>query len=185
MTKKILFSILIISFLSFSSEDKTVELSYPKNEAATIIMKTNLFDKFEKEWRGEDYYYLCEKGESKIICSVLFYKLNKDEQKMMVDSFDPEGKTTSPIIPFTYFMNSNLAKYEKNFAKWGEPTDDFMFKQTDIPEFEGQKVNQKNMYAYCMFGKDLFVNIHLSKINCTKQDSIVMRKVLNDLKKKK
>jgi hypothetical protein len=185
MTKKIFFFILVISFLSFSSEDKTVELSYPKNEAATIIMKTNLFDKFEKEWRGEDYYYLCEKGESKIICSVLFYKLNKDGQKMMVDSFDPEGKTTSPIIPFTYFMNSNLAKYEKNFAKWGEPTDDFMFKQNDIPEFEGQKVNQKNMYAYCMFGKDLFVNIHLSKINCTPQDSIVMRKVLNDLKKKK
>lgn len=185
MIRKLLFTISILSFLFFSNDKKDLEFNYPKNKQAILIMNTDKFENFKKEWRGEDYYYLCENGKDQIICSVLFYKLNKDEQKMMVDSFDPEGQTTSPILPLTHFMNSNLRKYEQNNQIWGEATDDFMFKQNDILEVERKKINQKNMYAYCMFDKNLFVNIHLSKINCTSKDSISMRQILDGLKKKK
>ncbi|MEN2416010.1 hypothetical protein [Flavobacterium mesophilum] len=187
MIKKVLFTALIIGFLSFTSDnaDGIIEFNYPKNKEAVLLMKTDQFENFEKEWRGEDYYYLCKGGKDNIICSVLFYKLNKEEQKQMVDSFDPKGHTTSPIIPFTYFLTGNLSKYEKNNDFWGEPTDDFMFKQNDITEFEGIKTKQKHMYAYGMFGKDLFINVHLSKINYTSQDSITMRTILMNLQKKK
>ncbi|MTH16754.1 hypothetical protein [Flavobacterium sp. LC2016-01] len=187
MIKKLLFSVLIIGVLSFTSNtsDGTIEFNYPKNKEAVLFMKTDQFENFEKEWRGEDYYYLCKGGKDDIICSVLFYKLNKDEQKMMVEPFDPKDHTTSPIIPLTYFLNGNLKKYEKNNDIWGEPTDDFMFRQNDITEVEGIKTKQKHMYAYGMFGKDLFINVHLSKINYTAKDSITMRKILADLQKKK
>ncbi|MEO8233866.1 MAG: hypothetical protein ABI549_00500 [Flavobacterium sp.] len=185
MTRKLLFIISIIIIFSFSNNEKDLEFSYPKNNQAVVIMNTEKFEEFKKEWRGEDYYYICENGKDQIICSVLFYKLNKNEQKMMVDSFDPEGETTSPILPLTHFMNSNLKKYEQNNKIWGESTDDFMFKQNDIIQVEGTKINQKNMYAYCMFGKNIFVNIHLSKINYTSKDSISMRQILDGLKKKK
>ena len=183
--KKIFAIILVLSLLSFSSEEQPIEFNYPKKKNATITMATGAFKKFKKEWRGEDYYYLCENSENGIICSVLFYKLNENEQKRMVDPFDPEGKSTSPMIPFTYFLNSNLKKYEQNNATWGAATEDFMFRQNDILDFEGVKMKQKHMYAYCMIERDLFVNIHLSKINYTAKDSIEMRTILGSLKKNK
>jgi hypothetical protein len=185
MTKKLFFLILITSLLSFSSDNETIEFNYPKNKEATLIIKTDQFKDFDKEWRGEDYYFLSKKSKDDIICSVLFYKLNKDEQKVMVDPFDPKDHTTSPIIPLTYFLNGNLKKYEKNNEMWGEPTDDFMFRQNDITDFEGIKTKQKHMYAYGMFGQDLFINVHLSKVNYTAKDSVTMREILSSLQKKK
>jgi hypothetical protein len=122
-----------------------------------------------------------ESIDKQFICSVLFYKLNSDEQKAMVE---PLGGMTSAGIPFLYFSeSSNLKKYERNNVGWGEMEDDFMFRQNDILELQGIKINQKHMYAYAMFGKDLFVNIHLSKINCTPGDSTAMRKIMHTLKK--
>ncbi len=183
--KAFFFLAFIITLMPFSGDQNTIEFNYPKNKDATIIMTTDIFGKFSKEWRGEDYYYVCETGKNNLICSVLFYKLNKDEQKLMVDPFDPAGGTTSPIIPYTYFLESNLKPYERNKKSWGEATDEFMFRQNDIPEFNGMKIKQKHMYAYCMFGKDLFVNVHLSKTNYTVEDSTAMRKILKGLKKAK
>ena len=187
MTIKTIFLVLLtITLLSFSGDKKRIEFNYPKNKEAKFTMTTDKFKKFTKEWRGEDYYYMCENGDNNFICSVLFYKLNKDEQKLMVDPFDPKGGTTSPSIPFIYFSgNSNLKKYETNNKSWGEVTDDFMFRQNDILEFEGKAIKQKNMYAYCMFGKDLFVNVHLSKVNFTADDSTAMREILSGLQKVK
>lgn len=184
-SKIFLLTALAAVLLSFSKDKKKIELNYPGKKDATIILNTDKFRKFKKEWRGEDYYYLCESGDNDIVCSVLFYKLNADEQKLMVDPFDPAGGTTSPIIPFTYFLNSNLKPYERNNKNWGEATDDFMFRQNDILEFNGMQIKQKHMYAYCMFNKDLFVNIHLSKINYTPEDSTSMRQILDGLQKKK
>lgn len=183
-------NILIIAIFIFSiscSSNKISrqanEFSYPKSKDATIIMASDKFEDFKEEWRGDDYYYICEEGDRGIICSILFYKLNKQEQIRMVD---PYGDATSPSIPLLYFSsNSNLKNYESNKQSWGEMTEDFMFRQADIVEFDGKKVNQKNMFAYCMFGKDLFVNIHLSKVNCTAEDSTAMRQILAGLKKKK
>ena len=169
-------------FFSFSGDKQLIEFKYPKNKDAKFTISTDAFKKFKEEWRGEDYYYLSESGESDIICSVLFYKLNKDEQKLMVDPF---GEPNSGI-PFIYFTNSsNLKKYEKNDKSWGTMTDDFMFRQNDILDFEGIKIKQKHMYAYGMFGKNLFVNIHLSKTNYTADDSTKMRQVLDGIQKKK
>lgn len=174
---------LIIMLSAFSGDKKEIVFSYPKNKTAKIILTTDKFKKFNKEWRGEDYYYMSENGEDNLICSVLFYKLNKEEQKLMVEPF---GDMTSSGIPFAYFSeNSNLKKYETNNKAWGEMTDDFMFRQNDIMEFQGVKIKQKHMYAYGMFGKDLFVNVHLSKVNFTTEDSIAMRQILAGLRKVK
>lgn len=99
---------------------------------------------------------------------------------------DPFGGMTSASIPFVYFSeNSNLKKYESNNKSWGQVTDDFMFRQNDIFEFEGVNIKQKHMYAYAMFGKNIFVNVHLSKTNFTPADSTAMRQILDGLKKKK
>jgi len=174
----LLFVAMLVSFKIVDKE--TMEFSYPKNDKATISMQGDGFKKFKKEWRGEDYYYMSN-SKNDIICSVLYYKLNKEEVDMMVTPTD----ISSPVIPNAYFTaNSNLLKYEKNQQGWGEPEDDFMFRQNDIPEYEGIKIPQKHMYAYAMFGKDLFVNIHLSKVRCSPADSTEMRAMLGSLVKK-
>jgi len=189
MTNNKLFLPAIVLFiLSFTADKNIVEFRYPKNKEATVVMSTDKFEEFDKEWRGTDYYYYSNKNKDSILCSVLFYKLNDDEVKRFVD-FPRQllgSPQTSPAYPLAYFSQySPTKKYEVNEQKWGDLSTDFMFRQTDIPEFEGQKTNQKNMFAYTMFGKDLFVNIHLSKINCTATDSIFMRQILDGLKKKK
>lgn len=186
--KTVLVTMLTILLLSFTSDKNTMEFSYPKRKEATFIMNTNKFKKFKEEWRGQDYYYLCENGDGGFICSVLFYKLNENEQKMLVEAPQKILKfpESSPGYPLVYFSNnSNLKEFESNKQKWGDPSGDFMFSQSDIKEMQGFKVNQKNMNGYAMFGKDLFVNIHLSKIACTPEDSTVMWHILDGLVKKK
>jgi hypothetical protein len=191
-TAIILFTLMYVS-MAFTSDVKEIEFNYPKNKEAVFTMTTNKFKKFTKEWRGSDYYYMCENGEDGIICSVLFYKLTKKECEMLIDvprqlveAHLVEAPEVSPAYPMMYFTNySNLKKFESNQSTWGEPTDDFMFSQSDIKEFDGVVVNQKHMYGYAMFGKDLFANIHLSKVDCSPQDSTSMRQILQSLKKKK
>ena len=96
------------------------------------------------------------------------------------------GPDISPAYPFVYFTSySNLKKYEQNNVDWGQPTDDFMFRQNDIIDFGGVKFKQKHMYGYSMVDKDLFVNIHLSKMECTESDSTTMRQILSSLTRKK
>jgi hypothetical protein len=172
----------IFGALSFSTMDKNdFEFSYPKRNKTTITAKLDNFKKFDKEWRGTDYYYYGISTDS-IICSVLYYKLNETEQKQYVDIF---GGMTNAAIPFAYFSeNSNLKKYEVNVENWGKWEDDFMFRQNDITEYEGIKIHQKHMYAYTMFDKDLFVIVHLSKTNYSSSDSISMRMMLDNFKKK-
>jgi YHS domain-containing protein len=186
-TQIILLALTIIS-MAFKSDKKEIEFTYPKNKQASFLMTTDLFTKFQKEWRGADYYYMSEKGDNGFVCSVLFYKLNKDEEQMLVDM--PRqllgGPEVSPLYPLTYFStNSNLKAFESNQIKWGDPSDDFMFSHADIKEFNGIKMNQKHMYGFAMFGKDLFVNIHLSKVGCTPEDSTAMKQLLDGLRKKK
>lgn len=172
-----------VFLLSFNGGINEIEFKYPKTKDAKFTMTTDKFKEFKEEWRGQDYYYMCENRDKNIICSVLFYKLNKDEQKLMVEPF---GGMITPGIPFIYFSdNSNLKKYETNSNGWGQMTDDFMFRQNDILEFEEIITKQKHMYAYCMFGKDLFVNVHLSKVDYTAEDSTAMRQILKGLKKVK
>jgi hypothetical protein len=181
----IYFSFLLLAFVE---NKNTIAFGYPKNKNAVFTMNAGKFKTFKQEWRGEDYYYLSENEEDSIICSVLFYKLNKNEQLLLVE--DPRQifnfPESSPAYPLTYFSNySNLKEFESDNRKWGDANGDFMFSESDIKEMQGTMVNQKNMNAYTMFGTDLFVNIHLSKINYTKKDSIAMREVLDGLVKKK
>lgn len=179
---KFLVILLTLGLISFTFGIKeNFDFSYPKRKGTTISLIGQNFSDFNKEWRGSDYFYLGMNKDS-IICSILFYKLNKNEQKLMVEPF---GITTAGI-PFIYFSkNSNLKKYEKNNFSWGEMTDDFMFRQNDVLDLEGMKLKQKHMYAYAMFDKDIFVNVHLSKNNYTLSDSLAMREMLNSLKKQK
>jgi len=169
----------LLSFTVFDKED--FDFNYPNRKKTTITSKLTNFINFTKEWRGTDYYYYAMSADS-IICSILYYKLNKGEQKQYVDLF---GGMTNSGIPFAYFSeNSNLKKYEKNVSNWGKMTDDFMFRQNDITEFEGIKISQKHMYAYTMFDKDLFVIVHLSKTNYSSADSTTMKGILDNFKKK-
>src|SRR6185295_3324527 len=180
--------IVTATLISFKISETTLfEFSYPKRDNTTISLSATDFKKFKKEWRGQDYYYY---GESKngIICSILYYKLNDEEVRSLIDAPKKAigGPDISPAYPFAYFSNySNLKKYEKNNIDWGQPTDDFMFRQNNITEFEGAKINQKHLYGYSMVDKDLFVNIHLSKTEYTKSDSTTMRQILNSLTRKK
>lgn len=184
----LLLLVLTSALPSFTSTEATIfEFSYPKREGTTITFRATEFKKFKKEWRGEDYYYY---GESKsgMICSILYYKLNNDEVLSLVDAPKKaiNGPDISPAYPFAYFSNySNLKKYEKNNVDWGQPSDDFMFRQNDITEFAGAKINQKHMYGYAMMDKDLFVNVHLSMTGYSKSDSTAMREILNTLTRKK
>jgi hypothetical protein len=179
---KYILTVFVFGILSFSIPDKPdFDFSYPERNKTTITTRFENFTRFDKEWRGTDYYYYGI-GTDSIICSILYYKLNKDEQKQYVDIF---GGMTNAGIPFAYFSeNSNLKRYETNVVNWGKMTDDFMFRQNDIADYEGIKIHQKHMYAYTMFDEDLFVIVHLSKTNYSSSDSTSMRIILDNLKKK-
>lgn len=193
--KQTLFAIIILGFLSFNIvEKRTFEFNYPKQKDAKISLLSDHFKKFDKEWRGSDYYYYAEKDG--YICSVLFYKLNEEEKLSLVEvpkavfvnKFKEAGKEfpeNSPIFAYTYFKNySNLKSMETNDKSWGEMTDDFMFRENVI-NIKGSKITQNHMYGYAMFGDDLFVNVHLSKMNCTEEEVSEMKEILNSLRKEK
>ena len=98
--------------MSFSGSKGVKTFGYPLSPTAKFTMTTDLFPKFKEEWRDMDYYYYCEKGSNGMICSVLFYRLNADEQKTMIEPF---GDKAGAGIPYVYFSdNSQLKKYEKN-----------------------------------------------------------------------
>ena len=185
-TKNIFFILIAFALLSFKFLDKkTFGFSYPKSKGTDVFFSANHFKKFSKEWRGSDYYYYSEADG--FICSILYYKLNDEEKLSLVDA--PKvaigGPDTSPAYPYSYFKAySNLKSMERNDSSWGIATDDFMFRQNDIV-IEGTAFSQKHMYGYCMFDKDLFVNIHLSKTKCSPSDSIEMVDLLKSLTKKK
>jgi len=193
--KNLVFGIIIFGFLSFNFIDKkTFEFIYPKQNDVKISLTSEHFKKFTTEWRGTDYYYYAEKDG--FVCSVLFYKLNEEEKLGLVEvpkvQFAEKLKETgkefpenSPVFAYSYFKNySNLKKMEENDESWGEITDDFMFRKNDI-NFGGSKIKQKHMYGYAMYGNDLFVNVHLSKMNCTESDLKEMEEIINSLKKVK
>ena len=191
--KNVLFGIVIVGVLSFNIlEKKTFIFIYPKQKEVKISLLSEHFKKFDKEWRGSDFYYSTEKDG--FICSVLFYKLNEEEKLSLVEvpkiqlleSAKETGKIfpeNSPIFAYSYFKNySNLKKMEENEQSWGEITDDFMFRKNEI-NFSGSKIKQMNMYGYAMYGNDLFVNVHLSKMNCSESDLSEMEEIINSLKK--
>src|SRR5688500_16921624 len=96
---KYILTIFAFGAFSFSTIDENdFEFSYPKRNKTTIHARLENFKKFDKEWRGEDYYYFGFSTDS-IICSILYYKLNKGEQKKYVDIF---GGMTNAGIPFAY-----------------------------------------------------------------------------------
>ena len=86
--------------LSLKLKDVQIEFKYPKRNNTVITLTANNFKPFTSEWRGSDYYYYSINADS-IICSVLYYKLNKEEQKLMVTPF---GGMASPGIPFYIFL---------------------------------------------------------------------------------
>ncbi|EJL63849.1 hypothetical protein [Flavobacterium sp. CF136] len=191
--KKTLFALVIITILSFNIlEKKSFEFIYPKQNNVKISLSSDHFKKFEKEWRGSDYYYYAEKDG--FICSVLFYKLDEEEKLSLVEvpkiqiseKMKESGKEfpqNSPVFPYVYFKNnSNLKKMEENDISWGEMTDDFMFRKNEI-NLQGSKIIQNHMYGYAMFNNDLFVIVHLSKMNCTENELKEMEEILNSLKK--
>ncbi len=184
--KKIIILSIAFALLSFKiAEKRPFDFNYPKSKEAGIALSAGHFKKFTKEWRGTDYYYYAEADG--FICSVLYYKLNDEEKLTLVDAPKAAigGPDTSPAYPYAYFKNfSNLKTMERNDSSWGKATDDFMFRQNDIV-LEGTRFSQKHMYGYGMFGKDLFVNVHLSKTLCSSADSVEMVEILNSLVKKK
>ncbi|QEC78409.1 hypothetical protein [Mucilaginibacter ginsenosidivorax] len=177
---------LVIGLFAFKIADSTLfEFAYPKRNGTTFTLASSRFKKFKKEWRGTDYYYYAE--QDGFICSVLYYKLNDDEKLQLVDALKVAigGPDISSAYPFAYFSNySKLKAMERNNEDWGAPTDDFMYRQNNVV-MDGANFAQKNMYGYAMLGKDLFVNVHLSKVACSSADSVEMRAILTSLTVKK
>jgi hypothetical protein len=174
--------------LAFAAFEGELVFAHPDNKNSSIAMTTDVFHDFSKEYRDKDYYYSGE-GKDGFICSVLFYQLNKREQKeqdAIRKAADVPVPETSPVLAMVHFsMTSPTKELERNEATWGQPEDDFVFRQVDIPEFQGKELPQKNMFAYTMIGKDMFVDVHLSKVLCTPADSLVMRNILGTLRKGK
>ena len=183
---KITLAFFIVGLFSFNLiEPKLFEFSYPKKKGTEITLTAPHFKKFQKEWRGSDYYYYTE--QDGFICSVLYYKLNEEEKLSLVDAPRAaiSGPDISPAYPYSYFKNySQLKSMEKNDSSWGKADDDFMFRQNDVV-IEGTQFSQKHMYGYCMVDKDIFVNIHLSKTGCSATDSTEMMDILKSLTWKK
>lgn len=180
--KKLLLLFAVICFLAFKGDDnKLFEFSYPKRKGTDISLSARHFKKFSREWRGTDYYYYA--AEDGFICSVLYYKLNDDEKVELIDAPKAAmgGPDISPAYPYVYFKtHSNLKDMERNDSAWGKPTDDFMFRQNDMVIAE-KSFSQKHKYGYAMLDKDLFVNVHLSKVKCTPADSTEMMDILKSL----
>ena len=180
--KKLFLLLTAICLLAFKGDDaKVFDFAYPKRKDTGISISSAHIKKFKEEWHDTDYYYFGE-GDG-FICSVLYYKLNDSEQKSLVKETkiltgDPDR---SPAYPFAYFGSSDKFKsMETNETIWGEPTDDFMFRQNDLT-MTGIKITQKNMYAYAMVDKDMFVNIHLSKMAASPADSTELMAMLKSL----
>lgn len=173
-----------VFLLSSVSDDSRIKFKYPKRKNTTITLASNKLKNFKEEWQGTDYYYITPEQDS-FICSVLFYKLT--EKEMLTNEYLALAAGVpfpSPVCPFGHFtITSNTKELETNEQKWGEVTDDFMFRQADIEEFMGHKLHQKNMYAYAMIDTDIFVQIHLSKIEYSPADSTEMRQILASLRK--
>lgn len=190
--KAIISAFALFALLSFTSSEKALKFDYPKQKGTEISLSSDHFKKFKEEWRGSDYYYFGE-GDG-FVCSVLFYKLNEDEKLSLVEvpkaamkkSLEAAGKeisADSPMFAYAYFKNfSNLKSMEVDDQSWGLASDDFMFRKNKVP-LEGTNFVQTHMYGYAMFGNDLFVNIHLSKMNCSENDTKEMEAILNSLVK--
>jgi hypothetical protein len=179
-------ALIVAGLFSFTLTDtKPFEFAYPKRNGTTIVFSANHFKKFSKEWRGSDYYYYAE-GDG-FICSVLYYKLNENDKIELIEAPKTafKGPDKSPCYPYAYFKNySQLKPMEKNDSTWGQPTDDFMFRQNDVV-VDGMNFSQKHMYAYAMIDKDLFLNVHLSKTACSASDSTELMSILKSLTLKK
>lgn len=189
---RFLLAVTSFGLLSFSTSSKEFEFTYPKDKTAKVSLSSGHFKKFSAEWRGSDYYYMAEKDG--FICSVLFYKLNEEERLGLIEApraamksqLEEAGKTLpgdSPIFAYAYFKNySNLKSMEKNDSSWGEPTDDFMYRKNEV-QIQGTNISQTHMYGYGMFGKDLFVNVHLSRMSPSESESEEMLALLKSLRK--
>ena len=167
------------------ADKKELKLSYPES-GYTIVLPADEFGELQEEWRGQDYYYMTE-TERGIICSVLFYKLNEEELKGLAGmrGHVPGSPEISPIYPLLYFStNAKLGSLETMKEEWGDPASDVMYRQAHLETVQGTALNQKNMYAYAMFGSDLFVAVHLSKVFCTPEDSTAMRAFVESIRKK-
>ena len=60
--RQLFLGLIILGFLSFNIiEKKSFEFIYPKQKDVKIGLLSEHFKKFDKEWRGSDYYYFAEK----------------------------------------------------------------------------------------------------------------------------
>ena len=95
-------------------------------------------------------------------------------------SLDAFTYLSTICVIFATWSSDKFKSMETNETIWGEPTDDFMFRQNDLT-MTGIKITQKNMYAYAMVDKDMFVNIHLSKMAASPADSTELMAMLKSL----
>jgi hypothetical protein len=179
--KKLLIIGLVLIGLGFTQQKLvTYKFKYPKKKNVELKIDIPKEWKISKEKRGEaDLYFtnITKNNGNQILFSVLFFKLN-DEEKESVE----ELALNDPIVPFAFFLDkSRTVKMESKVKTWHN--EDFYFKDSNIEDFNGIKAHQKNINAYCMYGYDLFVKIHISKLNYSPADSIKMMKILNTIVK--
>ena len=171
--------IVIIGFGFTTLKLSTYKFKFPKRKNVELKIDIPKDWKISKEKRGEDMYYtnFTSNNGEQILLSVLFYKLN-DIEKKPIEAIG----MNNPIIPYTFFLSNNKTiKMENNVESWDN--EDFYFHDSNIEEFSGIKVHQKNIKAYCMYDFDLFAQIHISKLNYTPSDSIQMMEIIKTIKK--
>lgn len=158
--------------------------SYPNTDYA-IALSLNIEGNVEKHWHGDDYFYSGLTKDTTIFF-VLFFKLNAADQAELATLRErtPGTPVMTPLYPLSYFMSTApLKQYETMTEIWGNPESGFMFRQAHVESVEGIKIDQKNMYAYTMPAKDIFVAIHISKVMCTPEDSTALRTLIESVHK--
>jgi hypothetical protein len=172
--------LLLVALCAFVPLADEAEFEYPDSDVA-VTMSLPGFEDFKEEWRGEDYYYFGTRESDGMVCSLLYYKLNESEKKSMAklaEKVPPENR--SKLAQLHFRLSNKLAKLESGETTWDE--NGFSFRDVNIDSFQGQDLRQKNMCAYQMYGDDLFLMVHFSKVLYTPEDSVAMRTMLTSIR---
>jgi hypothetical protein len=173
--------LLALQLLQLSDEQLTFR--YPQRPETAISLEAQGFSEPTAQWRGTDYYYIGQRESDGMNLSVLFYKLTEEE----VEGMNTEGRKLlketglSPKFPHFMFSNNDRIKtVESTDTSWTGPHGYTILRHADV---NIQGITQKNFWAYYMPAEDIFVNVHVSMIGATSEDSLGMLSIMNSLTK--
>lgn len=168
--------------VAFTPLSDPVTLEYPATGARLVLAGAD-YPELERESRDADLYFSGEVDG--IMASVLFYRLNETEywtNRLIATQLGVEADAPGVALA-SFASRSKLRSLESQEVV--REVDGFAYRDVNIESFQGQRLHQKHMYAYCTFGDTLYVQVHLSKIDYSPEDSVRMAAMLAGVSKGK